>query len=103
FNTDWRNRANAGLDCGCVLFGEADARQPALCIQSGHASGAGGRDGLAIDVIGNVARSEDAFDAGARAMADANIVLVVELQLAAEKLRVGRMADGQEHAAARKI
>ena len=41
--------------------------QPALGIQGGLAAHAGGGDGLLVDRVGDVAGSEDAFDAGRRA------------------------------------
>src|ERR1051326_2045906 len=43
-------------------LGDALVRQPALAVERGHAAGAGGGDGLAIDVVDGVAASEDALD-----------------------------------------
>jgi hypothetical protein len=40
--------------------------EPALGLDRGHAAGAGGGDGLAVDLVLNVAAGEDAFDASAR-------------------------------------
>src|SRR5262245_1183283 len=40
--------------------------QPALDVDGGHAPRAGGRDGLAVDVVLDVAAGEDAFDVGGR-------------------------------------
>src|SRR5712664_1719702 len=50
----------------CNWFGSVDALggEPALGVDGGHAAGAGGGDGLAIDRVGRVARGEHAGDAG---------------------------------------
>ena len=38
--------------------------EPALGVDGGHAAGAGGGDGLAVDVVLDVAAGEDAVDVG---------------------------------------
>src|SRR5206468_2807902 len=75
--------------------------EPALGVQGGHAAGAGGGDGLAVVVVGDVAGGEDAFDAGPGAgrLRPDDVALVVDLELAAEEGGVGGVADGQEDAA----
>ena len=56
--------------------------QEPLAVEGCHAARAGGGDGLAVAGILHVARGEDALDRGARrARLDADIPLVVELQL----------------------
>ena len=41
--------------------------EPALGVDGRHAARAGGGDGLAVDVVLDVAAGEDAFDVGGRA------------------------------------
>ena len=52
-------------------LGDALVRQPALAVERRHAAGAGGGDGLAVDVIDGVAAGEDALDVRRRRMRDA--------------------------------
>src|SRR5207244_12414354 len=58
-------------------LGDALVRQPALAVERGHASGAGGGDGLAVDMVDGVAAGEDA-----RAVR-AGVVVVREVDVAA--------------------
>ena len=75
-------------------------RQPAFGVQAGLAAHAGGGDGLLVGRVGDVAGGEDAVDAGGRAerVLEDDEALGVGLELAAEELGVGGVADGGEHA-----
>jgi hypothetical protein len=72
--------------------------------ECGHAAGAGGGDGLAVAAILDVSAGVDAVELNARA-GDEDVVLgldvavVVEVELAFEHLRVGLVADAEEHEA----
>src|SRR6185437_5047549 len=81
---------------------EADRIQKLLRIQCGHAAEARGSDGLAIDLVGDVAGCEyaahgcgggAAFQSGAD-----HDVAVAHVELALEDAGVGRVADGHEQA-----
>ena len=74
--------------------------QPAFGVERRHAAAAGRGDRLAIIIVGHVAGGKHALDAGVGAERDGplDVFLVGQLQLAFEKGRVGRVADGQEHA-----
>src|SRR5438132_11915521 len=74
--------------------------QVALAVHRSHAAGAGGGDGLAIDMILHVAAGERTGDAGLRAVVCEDVALFVECELAGKQFRVGRMADRDEDAAA---
>src|SRR5688572_699062 len=69
-------------------------------IESSHASGAGGSDGLTIHVIGDVAGGKDTCHAGggggALAAALDDDVAVTHVELAGEDAGIGGMADGDE-------
>src|SRR5262245_2639154 len=71
-------------------------------IERCHAAGTGGGDRLAIDMIGDVARSEHAGHARLRRVAaEAGLydqVTAFHFQLPFEELRVRRMADRDEYA-----
>src|SRR5689334_17897407 len=71
-------------------------------IEGSHATGSGRRDGLAIHVIGDVARGEHAGHArGRRGSITAALdgdVTVTHVELARENARVRRVADGDESA-----
>ena len=73
----------------------------AFGVEGGHSAGAGGGDGLAVVVVGDVAGGEDAFHArvGAGRSGPGDVALVGELQLAVEETGVRGVADGQEDAA----
>src|ERR1043165_9323663 len=77
-------------------------RQPSLRIQGGHAPHSRGRHGLAILVVRDIARGEDAGDVGvAVAVLEVDVAVLVEVQAAAlEKLGRGRVADSDEKALA---
>src|SRR5690606_4851465 len=69
----------------------------------GHAAETGRGDGLAVDVVGDVAGGEHARHAGLRGHArgtglDAHVA-VLHVQLADEDVRVRLVADGDEHGA----
>ena len=76
-------------------------REPAFGIEGGHAAGAGGGDGLAVVVVGYVAGGVHAFLAreGSHQSRVFDVALVVQFELALEKIGVGRVADRQEEAA----
>ena len=59
-------------------------REPALAVERGHAAAAGRGDGLAVDVIDDVAAGEDALDVRDRrvGMRQADVAALVELELA---------------------
>ena len=64
-------------------------RQPAFGVERRHAAGAGGRDRLAVVVVGHVAGGEHAFDAGvgAERHGPLDVLLGGQLELAFEKRR----------------
>src|SRR5438034_9412861 len=72
---------------------DARVRQPALAVERRFAAGAGGGDGLPIDVIDDVAAGEDALDVGNRRMMvrQHDVAPFVELQLSRVRLRVRRV------------
>lgn len=74
--------------------------QKTFRIQRRLAAHAGGGDGLAVHMIGHIAGDEAAFDFGGRAVGvfQQQIALVIGGQLAVQKLRDRRVADGQEKA-----
>src|SRR4029077_3528482 len=69
-------------------------------IECGHAAGAGGGDGLAVDVIGNIAGGKHPGDAGGGGItvesAPDGEVALAHRELAVEKCGIGRVADGDE-------
>src|SRR5207245_10769329 len=71
----------------------------ALRVQGAHAAGSGGRDGLAIDVILDVADSEDAGDVrlGRPGLRD-EVAVAVVVELIEEQLRVRLVPDRDEQA-----
>src|SRR5690606_35914413 len=81
-----------------VLFGRI--LQPSLSIQGRHAAGAGAGDGLAIDVVLNIARGENAGNGGhggqALQAASGNDVTIFHFELPFENGRIGLMADRNE-------
>ncbi len=73
-----------------------------LRFQRGHAAGAGGGHGLAVDLVLHVAAGEDAFDAGLGGAWDGlDVADLVEIDLAVEKNGVGLVPDGVKKAASR--
>src|ERR1043165_5010432 len=74
--------------------------QPAFRIKRGGAAGAGGRHGLAIVIVGDIAGGEHAFDAGpcSLRLGPDNVAFRIELKLAREKVRVGRVSDCEKYA-----
>src|SRR5262249_350504 len=75
--------------------------QPALGIDRGHATAAGGGDRLPVHLVLHVATREYAVDAGVGALAlGRDVAARVEIELALEELRVRLVADGDEHAVA---
>src|SRR6476620_5130049 len=82
-----------------LLRGVVAVREPALGVEGGHAAGSGRRDGLAVDMIGDVARGEDPRDLRPRrARLDDEIAALVHVEDVAEELGVGRMPDRHEEA-----
>src|SRR5215210_1236149 len=74
--------------------------QPALGVDRGGRAGAGRGDGLAVDVVDDVAAREDAVDVGARGrVLHLDVAVVVQLELTGEELAPGVVADGHEYAA----
>ena len=67
-----------------------------LSFDRGAAAGAGGRDGLAIDMVGDVACGEDAGNVGARAAVKLDAAVIIEFEGAAEDLDVRDVSDGDE-------
>src|SRR5580765_6887517 len=82
--------------------GQAELIQIFLRIERRHAAESRRSDGLAIDLVGDVARGEHAGYAGRGSAAlDAGLdhdVAVLHVELAGEDLGVRRMPDRDEHA-----
>src|SRR2546426_6847629 len=76
-------------------------RQPAFGVEGGHAAGAGGGDRLLVVTVGDVAGGEYSLHARVRSLGllPKDVTAAIELHLAGEEIGVGRVADGQEHAA----
>ena len=71
----------------------------AFRFEGGGAALAGGGDGLAVVVVGNIARGEEARGLGGGAAGGLDDVTVfVLVDEVAEEGAVGDMADGDEHA-----
>src|SRR3954454_11399508 len=82
----------------------AECFEVALGFERGHAPGAGGRDGLAVDVILHVTACEHTGHRRLRGPGlREQIAVLVEVELALEQLRVRCVADRNEHAGHRKI
>src|SRR5689334_12907057 len=76
----------------------------ALGVERGGTAGAGGRDGLPISVVDDVAGGEYAFEVGFRGRRlHLHVALVVELELAAEELAARLVADRHEHPRGRQL
>src|SRR3954447_15305905 len=77
-------------------------REPPFGVDRRGGTGAGRGDGLAVDVVDDVAAGEHAVDVGSRAgVLDLDVALVVELELAGEQFAARVVADGDEQAAHR--
>ena len=79
-------------------LGDALRFEPALGVDRGLAAVAGGRDGLAIAVIVDVAGDEDAVDLRAGLVAHDEVAHRVDLEPVAEDVGVRLVADGDEQA-----
>src|ERR1700693_173182 len=77
-----------------------DRLEVTVRIERGHAAGAGGGDGLAVDMIGHVAGGKHPGDAGGGGItvesAPDGEVALAHRELAVEKCGIGRVADGHE-------
>src|SRR5215218_7189273 len=74
--------------------------EPALGVDRRGRAGAGRGDGLAVDVVDDVAAGEDTVDVGARGrVLHLDVPGVVELELAGEQFAARVVADGDEDAA----
>src|ERR1051326_7638425 len=79
-------------------FRDALVREPALAVERGLASAAGGGDGLPVNVIDGVAAGEDALNVRGRRipMRQCDVAALIELDLSRVRLRVRRVSDGDE-------
>src|SRR4051794_11535960 len=76
--------------------------EPAFGIHRRRGARAGRGDGLAVDVVDDVAAGEDAVDVGPGGrVLDLDVTLVVELELPGEQLAARVVPDGHEQAADR--
>src|SRR5271169_173644 len=66
-------------------------------VQSGHTTGAGGGDGLAIAMVLHITGDEHAWDGGQGAVFGDEVAVGVHLQLALEHGRIGIVAYGDEY------
>ncbi len=65
----------------------------------GHAAGAGGGDGLTVDVVLHIAAGEDTVDVGCRrAVLGEQVPLLVDVEDIGEQVGVGTVSDGDEQA-----
>lgn len=80
------------------IFKSFDGSEPAFGFDGGCAALAGGRDRLAIDVIGDVAGCEDAGDIRGRAAPLDQVSVFVGIERTAERCGVRFVPDGDEHA-----
>src|SRR5208282_719691 len=106
----WRRYELPDGQCGSAAeWGPGDSVgrlrgfQEALGFDGGHAAGAGGGDGLAIDVVLHVAGDEHALDARFGAVFGHQVAGRVHFKLAAEDFGVGIVADGHEQAVSGQI
>src|SRR5262245_36740650 len=78
----------------------ADLAQPALGVERRHAPGACCGHRLSVDPVGDVAGCEHTGHAGvSAARPHLDVAVVVQLDLPAEELGHGRVADGHEQRA----
>src|SRR3954468_21988798 len=83
----WLRHSRASLDRG----------EPPLCVERSLAAGAGRGDGLAVDVVDQVAAGEDAVEVGpGRGCVDEHVTLVVEGHLTADELAARVVPDRHE-------
>ena len=75
-----------------------DRSKVALGLQRSSTALTGGGNGLSIDVIGHVARCEEAFGLGERALDLRDVTVLIFIDEIAEELRIWHMADGDEDA-----
>ncbi len=80
-----------------------EAFEVALGLDRRHRPAAGGGDRLAEMGVLDVAGGEDPGDAGGGVVAGDDVALFVQFQLAAEKLGIGGMADGDEQPVAGEV
>ena len=86
---------------GGLLLGLVLDLEPAFGVDGAHAAGAGGRDGLAVDVVLNVAHGKHAGHVGVGAAGlGEDVPQLVEIQDPLEDLGIGEMADAQKEAVA---
>src|SRR5688500_552358 len=86
---------------GCMPAGRSalveGLGEPALGVDARGRTGAGGGDGLPVDVVDDVAAGEDTRDVGAGGgVLDLDVAGLVQLQLAGEQLAPRIVADGDE-------
>ena len=72
--------------------------EPAFAVDCGHTPGSGGGNGLAVDVVLDVAAGKNAFDVGERAVVGHEVTVFVGGELTSEEVGVWPMADGHEDA-----
>src|SRR3954467_10155270 len=83
----WLRHSRASLELG----------EPPLCVERSLAAGAGRGDGLAVDVVDQVAAGEDAVEVGpGGGRVDKDVPLVVEGHLAPDELAARVVSDGHE-------
>src|SRR3954467_5848802 len=103
-SVDWvvlpGGRTHSGMDlCPASALVEG-LGQPALRVDRRGRTGAGGRDGLPVDVVDDVATGEHPVDVGAGArVLDLDVAVVVELELPGEQLAARVVPDGHEQSA----
>src|SRR5690348_4357279 len=88
---DWSSENSAGVSLQ-EFFG----------IHGSHAAGPGGRDGLTVTMILDIAGGEDARNVGLAAVMGDEIAVGVHIELAAEDFRVRFVADADKKAIDRK-
>src|SRR3954451_9435951 len=72
--------------------------EPAFGVDGRGGAGGGGGDGLAVDVVDDVAAGEDAVDVGpGGGVLDLDVAGVVELELAGDQFAARVVADRHEH------
>src|SRR5580698_310614 len=82
---------------GAVVF------QEFLDLNSSHAAGSRGGDGLAVAPVLHIAAREYAVDAGVHVVVRLQIAVSVGVELAVEHLRVGIVTDAEKERAGREI
>src|ERR1017187_7391997 len=92
-----RFKANATADRSAAVFFEELFR-----FQRGHAAGAGSGDGLTVAAVLDVAAGKDAGDGLAIVRREdiavgEDVAVGIQIELAVKHLRVGDVADAEEH------